>query len=156
MNRSEYVEILVTAYKGELYGEAWFKDLIDHSQSQEIVQKFSAMVRLETKTKEKLLPLISRLGVTGIDEDEQRIKGRRLAQESIKLSWPAFIEWFKTEVIPFVELYDRLESIAPPEDRDVVVFLAQHERALLEFARRESAGESNTSLDPVLALLNER
>jgi len=41
----------------------------------------------------------------------------------------------------------------PTADKEVLTFLAAHERALLVFSERELAGETETALAPVLALL---
>jgi len=154
MDRAEYIEKLKIAYEGELYGEAWFGAMAERAPTVDTRRKFAAMARLEILTKATLAPLIAKLGIVGINESEQREKGRLLAQKTTELSWADFIAWFETEVAPFVEIYDELEAHAPAEEANVVAHLAQHERALLEFIRREAAGQSDTSIAPILSMLD--
>jgi hypothetical protein len=113
------------------------------------------MARLEVETQAHLAPLVRRLGIGGIDVAVQREKGIRLARKNAELSWPAFIAWFEIEIARFVVLYDQLEAEGPVEDAAVLAQLARHERALLEFARLEKAGELDSSIDPVLALVSD-
>ena len=54
---------------------------------------------------------------------------------------------------PAIERFERLLAIAPEEDREVVQILVDHELALKRFAERELAGDPETSLDPVRAVI---
>lgn len=155
MNRAEYATKIKAAYEGEWYGEAWFDAMAAGAENAGTRHKFEAMARLEAQTRGHLEPIIARLGITGIDTAALREKGHRLAQQSMTLSWSAFIAWFESVIAPFVERYDELEGQGPTEDAVALSHLARHERALLEFARREAAGRSDCSIDPVLVLIDE-
>ncbi|SEJ38339.1 hypothetical protein [Paraburkholderia diazotrophica] len=156
MNRTEYIARIKAAYEGELYGETWFATMAGHAVAPDRQRKLAAIAQLEYQTRSRMTPLITRLGITGIDEAAQREKGMRLAREHARQSWPAFIGWFIEEIGRFVTLYDEMERNSTEEDAAILGELARHERALLEFARLEAAGLPDRSLEPVLALLNTR
>ncbi len=61
---------------------------------------------------------------------------------------------FKKTIAEYVEFFERLEADGRPEDRKVLAAVTAHERAIQAFAESEVAGQSETSLEPVLALLD--
>jgi hypothetical protein len=156
MNRTGYIARIKAAYEGELYGETWFAAMAGDAMTPDRRRKFVAMAQLEHQTRLCLMPLVTRLGITGVDEAAQRDKGIRLARQHAGQSWPAFIAWFIEEITRFVALYDEMARNSTEEDAAILDELARHERALLEFARLEAEGLTDRSLDPVLALLDTR
>ena len=154
MDRTAYIAGIKAAYEGELYGEAWFAAMAREASAPDRQRKLATMARLEAQTAMRMLPLVRRLGITGIDEAAQREKGIRLAQQHVGQSWPVFIAWFIDEIGRFVTRYDELERNSAREDAAILADLARHERALLEFARLEAQGMPDRSLEPVLALLD--
>jgi hypothetical protein len=156
VDRTAYIAGVKAAYEGELYGEAWFGAMAREASAPDRQRKLATMARLEAQTAMRMLPLVQRLGITGIDEAAQREKGIRLAQQHVGQSWPAFIAWFIDEIGRFVTRYDELARNSAPEDAAILAGLARHERALLEFARLEAQGKPDRSLEPVLALLDTR
>ncbi|MBP0588455.1 hypothetical protein J8I87_01730 [Paraburkholderia sp. LEh10] len=156
MNRTDYIARIKAAYEGELFGEAWFAAMAADAMAPDRRRKLAAMAQLEYQTRMRMMPLVTRLGITGIDEAAQREKGIRLAREHAGQSWPAFISWFIEEIARFVTLYDEMERTSTEEDAAILAELARHERALLEFARLEAAGRPDRSLERVLALLDNR
>jgi hypothetical protein len=154
VDRTAYIASIKAAYEGELYGEAWFAAMAREARAPDRQRKLATMAQLEAQTAMRMMPLVRRLGITGIDEAAQREKGIRLAAQHVGQSWPAFIAWFVDEIGRFVTLYDELARNSPPEDAAILAELARHEQALLEFARLEAAGTPDRSLEPVLALLD--
>ena len=73
--------------------------------------------------------------------------------EYAKLSWTEALEQMMTLLDPAIERLERLLAMAPEEDRDTVQILVDHELALKRFAERELAGDPETSLDPVRAVI---
>ncbi|MBN3752117.1 hypothetical protein G3N95_04135 [Paraburkholderia sp. Tr-20389] len=156
MDRTAYIASIKAAYEGELYGEAWFAAMAREATAPDRQRKLTTMAWLEAQTAMRMMPLVRRLGIDGIDEAAQREKGIRLAQRHAGQSWPVFIAWFIDEIGRFVTLYDELERNGPPEDAAILAELARHERALLDFACLEAEGMPDRSLEPVLALLDMR
>ena len=54
-----------------------------------------------------------------------------------------------TLVEPAIERFRELLDMAPKEHREAVQILFDHEVAIRDFAKRELAGDTETSLDPV-------
>ncbi|WP_321574351.1 hypothetical protein [Paraburkholderia franconis] len=140
--------------RSELYGETWFAIMARDAITPDRRRKLAAIAQLEYQTRIRMTPLITRLGITGIDEAAQREKGMRLARQHARQSWPAFIGWFIDEIGRFVTLYDEMERNSTEEDAAILAELARHERALLEFACLEAESLPDRSLEPVLALLD--
>jgi hypothetical protein len=149
---ADYLRRILSAYEGEIYGEALFGDLARSIEPAANRLKMEALAALEAETRRRLAPLVQRYAIDVADETPQIEKGRLLAAEMKALGWTALIERLGRIVEPAVDRYDALAEAARPEDRDALDYLAWHERALLDFVaaeREERAG----SLDSVHALL---
>ena len=70
-----------------------------------------------------------------------------------KLSWTEALEQMVPVLDPAIERFEKLLEMAPNEDRETVQILVDHEVALKRFAERELAGDPQTSLDPVRAVI---
>jgi hypothetical protein len=79
--------------------------------------------------------------------------GEALAAQWAGIDRREFARRLNQMVSDYVVRYDSLAEEATTADKEVLTFLAAHERALLVFSERELAGETETALAPVLALL---
>ena len=79
--------------------------------------------------------------------------GEALAAQWAGIDRREFARRLNQMVSDYVVRYDSLAEEATAADKDILTFLAAHERALLVFSKRELAGETETALAPVLALL---
>lgn len=57
--------------------------------------------------------------------------------------WHAFLDWMYDVTLPYVAIYEDLASTACPEDQEILLFLARHERALADFLELEMRGDPN-------------
>ncbi len=99
-----------------------------------------------------LAPLLHRSSVDGGDDERSRRTGGDNAALIAEQSWEEFLTQFGPATDAALERYHRLRAIAPDPD-PVLDELIAHEEALQAFSAAEIRGESETSLDPVRAVI---
>ena len=77
MDRATYLKEIVAAYQGEVRGEATFSTLAEHATNDEELEIWKTLARLESTTRQRLMPLMERHGLDTAPDEEQR----RLGQE---------------------------------------------------------------------------
>ena len=147
---SEYRDGILQAWQGEQWGKAFFDQLAERTDDAGHRAKWQVLGQLEEATGNALTPLVA-------DSAEPDPEGYRevdtFVAEYAKLSWTEALEQMMTLLDPAIERLERLLAMAPEEDRDTVQILVDHELALKRFAERELAGDPETSLDPVRAVI---
>ncbi len=142
------------AWRGEVWGEAFFLALAEHGAVSAIRDRIEMLARLEAWTRERLRPLVERLGLDSSLREDDRAGGRGRSAAWAGLDRDQIMTRLAELVVPYVVRYDRLaEAAAAGADRAILADLAEHERALAAFAREELNGNGDRSLDAVLALL---
>jgi hypothetical protein len=155
MDRHGYEQEIKAAFEGEIWGEAFFLALASSERPAEQRRRLLILARLETETGLAMQQLADRLGLNDGDRQPHLAAGAERAAPWQELDWREAMQRLKAMIAPYVERYDALAAAARPEDHDILNQLAAHERALLIFAERELAGDSEQSLDAVLALLEK-
>ena len=150
----DYLDRVVQAYQGEAFGEAIFEELARRSDDAETSDKWKALAQLERETKERLMPLVASLGGDVRVSPDSYPGGKQLAERWERQTFDELMLEFKNTISEYVAFFECLEKDARPEDRGVLAAVAAHERAIQAFAEREVAGHRETSLEPVLALLD--
>ncbi len=147
---SEYHDGILLAWQGEHWGKAFLDQLAERTDDAGQRAKWQVLAQLEEATGNALTPLVD-------DSAEPDPEGYRqvdaFVDEYAKLSWAEAMEQMMTLLDPAIERFERLLALAPEEDRDTVQILVDHELALKRFAERELAGDPETSLDPVRAVI---
>ncbi len=146
-------QYLSDAYQGEVLGEAFFALLAEREPEPEPAAKWRLLERLERHVKGRLRAELAR---RGIDTDESRVKieeGRAAATGLGALPWTQRVEAFANAVRGFVAEFETSAAAAPDDLKEVADFVLEHERALLSFAERETAGQGATSCDAVTTFL---
>ena len=147
---SEYRDGILQAWQGEHWGKAFFDQLVERSDDAGQRAKWQVLGQLEEATGNALTPLVG-------DSAEPDPEGYRQVDTFVdayaKLSWTEALGQMMTLLDPAIERFERLLALAPDEDRDTVQILVDHELALKRFAERELAGDPETSLDPVRAVI---
>jgi hypothetical protein len=108
-----------------------------------------ALATLERCTKELLAPSMERLGIP-TDPDEATLEVAKAL--SAEYDYPAMVSSLPAVTGEYLGYYSRLRELVDEKDSGAINLLIAHEMALELFARRESAGETETSLDPIRAL----
>jgi hypothetical protein len=153
METELYRREIQAAYVGEIWGAAFFEALSQQTSLAPIRDRLLMLARLETMTRDRLRPLAERLGLDTTVNPKDVAAGQALAAQWAGIDRREFARKLNEMVSDYVVRYDSLVEEATPADMEVLTFLAAHERALLVFSERELAGETETALAPVLALL---
>src|SRR4029434_4282291 len=78
MERAAYLKEIVNAWQFEVWGEATFSTLAEHATSEDEVEIWRTLTRLEATTRERLIPLLQRHGLdTTPDPSRRRICEQR-------------------------------------------------------------------------------
>ena len=151
---SDYETYLEERFQGEVYGEAVFRAMAEHSDDPGRVRKLRVLEQLERETKERLLPALREAGSVAEESAERVAEGEALGAEMAKAPWLDLMRGFQQQLGPLIADFERAEALAPAGREDLLQHVTAHERALLAFADGEVAGnDSNANLEPVVALL---
>jgi hypothetical protein len=153
LDTERYRREIQAAYVGEIWGAAFFEALSQQTSLAPIRDGLLTLARLEIETRARLRPLAERLGLDTTVDPRDVAQGKARADQWAGIDRREFARRLSQLVSDYVVHYDSLVQEAAPADTEILTFLAAHERALLVFSERELAGETETALGPVLALL---
>jgi hypothetical protein len=144
----EAIRLWVESYQGEVLGEAYFAGMAQRVTDPMLREKIDLLACLERSTKELLEPVIRRLGVSA--EPDPAVLDA--AGNVTDVEYLPMLKSFVTAAAEYLGRYTRLRSLVEPSDASIVDQLIAHELAFELFARRELAGESDNSTEPIHAL----
>lgn len=147
-SNDEAVRLWVESYQGEVLGEAYFAGMADRNTDPALREKIDLLRCLERSTKELLEPVIRRLG-TPAEPDKATVDA---AGNVTDVEYLPMLKNFVGAAAQYLGRYTRLRSLVEPSDASIVDQLIAHELAFELFARRELAGETDTSTEPIRAL----
>jgi hypothetical protein len=148
-----YRREIQAAYIGEIWGAAFFEALSQQASLEPIRDALLMLARLEGETQARLRPLAERLGLDTTEDPKDVAQGKARAEQWAGIDRYEFARRLHELVSDYVVRYDSLAEAAAATDTEELAFLAAHERALQVFSEREIAGDTETALGPVLALL---
>jgi hypothetical protein len=141
-------------YQGEILGEAMFDSMLRSAHNESERYKIALMLQLETETKARLRPFLVAEGVPVQEDPRMRPEGEQFARELEGATWNEKMRVLAESIgSTWLPRYRELTMLLPPPLRAVGESMVAHEQALCEMARREVAGESDRSDEPVRALL---
>ncbi len=153
MSPEDYEKNVIASYQGEVYGEALFKALAATAEDDDIAYKWRVLARLETENKERLIPIVRRIGGEAALVPTRDDEVAAHAAERRDLSWSENMAIYEPRAPGLEPIYTELLAAAgSAEDRAAMQGLIDHSRGFFEVVRREVTGEADT-LAPVLALL---
>jgi len=145
----------VKAYQGEVTGELLFQSLAEAMEDSDNRQKLEILTLLERRTREALVPVMERNGLS-TDPDPENLAATKVIRDvAASMSWAEL--WTSAESITteFLALYTRIKTLATDE-QEAADLLVAHEEALRDFGRKELAGHGDSSLDAITALPHMR
>src|SRR5262245_13681480 len=148
---SEYDDLLLDAYRGEVLGAALFGTMADAAPDDRRREQLRALQRVEARTAARLRELVDAAGLEPGD-DAAAADGLRMAEGAGGQDWTAFLTALRTALPPFLTDFERLQEIGAPDD-PVLTDLVAHEHAIDRFAELEIEGRHAEALDVLEAHL---
>lgn len=145
---SEYDDLLLDAYNGEVFGDAFFGSLAEKQPDEERREKLKTLQTVEARTATSLRRLITNAGLHP-DASVPRQEGEKLAAQVDPESWHELLRGLRDALPQFLTKFERLQEIAPSPNDPALVALVNHERAIEKFAELELAGDERGSLKPL-------
>jgi hypothetical protein len=140
---SDYNELLLEAYTGELFGNAIFTEMAGRDEWREHRPTLEALASIEQRTADGLRPLVDAAGIDVGDEDKPRREGRELG--AIGGSWDGFVKALFDALPPFLANFVRLRELAADPRHPALTALVAHEQTISAFAQLELAGHHDIS-----------
>jgi hypothetical protein len=156
---SSYTEALQDFYSGEVLGEAVYSALLGSARNDDERLKWGTLLQLETETKAWLRAPMVAHGVSIEEQPADRGKGIALAEQVKPLSWSEQMQGLHhaiaTEFVPRYQSHaDAAKARGRADEEGVCLYMVEHEKSQVEFARRELAGASmDQSLEPLVRFL---
>jgi hypothetical protein len=146
---SEYDDLLLDAYRGEVLGAALFGALADTATDDRQRDQLRALQRVEARTATRLRELVDAAGLDA-GPDGPVGDGVQMADAMRGADWSAFLTTLRGALPPFLANFERLRAIGACDD-PVLEDLVAHERAIDRFA--ELDGRHADALDVLEAHL---
>jgi hypothetical protein len=144
---SEYEDLLLDAYKGELFGDAFFGALADAQPDPDRREKLRTLQTVEARTATSLRRLVGDAGLHA-DPAVSRREGAQLAAGLDPENWDELLRGLRDALPQYLEKFVRLREIARTPTDPALDALVNHERAIERFAELELAGDKK-SLKPL-------
>ena len=141
---SEYDDLLLDAYRGEVLGAALFGAMADAATDDQQREQLYALQRVEARTATRLRDLVDGAGLDA-GADGPASDGRRMAEATRDADWATFLTTLRGALPPFLANFERLREIGFRDD-PVLEDLVAHERAIDRFAELELEGRHADAL----------
>ena len=149
---SEYDDLLLDAFRGEVLGAALFGAMADAATDDRQREQLQALQRVEARTATRLRDLVDAAGLDA-GTDGPAADGVQMAEATRDGDWATFLTTLRSALPPFLANFERLREIGVPDD-PVLEDLVAHERAIDRFADLELQGrhvDALAALDAHLA-----
>lgn len=137
----------------EILGEQLFKVAARLSTNANQRKKWQALAALETQTKDYFLDYLKQsqqhAKADAIAKLQASVSGAALAL----LPWNMAMQLLEDGTRQFLQAFERLQQHSSPEDLAFFTYVVEHELAIQRFAQLERQGNTEHSLQPVLALM---
>jgi hypothetical protein len=153
MDRAEYLNAVNKyMYQGEVLGEALLACYVGLKEDAARRYKWGTILQLETETKARLRPFLTKLGLS-IAQDDTRDVVAEFAKNFTSKSWGDHMQELAGITDVYLEKFRTIATAAPDDEREVTHSMVLHEAAINRFANLELHGDSANSLNDVIAQL---
>jgi hypothetical protein len=142
---------LAVAFEEEASGQAYFAALATHRSGRER-EALELFVRLEELATRALQPMVTAHECAVFTPHGMHRQGEREAASLASFTWPQLLERMVREYPAYVAEFEELVGMAPDADRSTLQLLVDHQMAMIEFARRELAGEPDATA-PLISMI---
>ena len=152
MTTPVYPECIRELYESEISGEAFSLALLRVAKNERDRYQLGTLLQLETETKARLRPLLSKYGQS-LSEDMElsEVDGAVAAYQAVDFA--EFAALMKPAVQGFLSRFQEIELVGPPEDQKILNSMVRHESSILKWLEMESEGNTEGSLDAMIAEL---
>ena len=150
---SEYDDLLLEAYRGEVLGAALFGAMADTEPDHGRREQLAALREVEAQTAARLQTLVETSGIDAGPDDSPRSDGVQLAEGAREQPWHDFLGGLRSALPAYLEKFERLQTIGAPDD-PILAELVAHERAIDRFAELEREGRGADALAVLRAHLD--
>lgn len=137
---ADYRAALLTAYEEEVTGEGYFGELARQHPPGRVADALHLLHDLEVVTAAAVLPLIRRHGLTPRPRAALLAAGQEEAQRTPRRPWAELLGEMARDYDAYMAEFAELERLAPSADHTLTRCLADHEAAIIAFARAELTG----------------
>ena len=152
MTDTKYPECLRELIESEIFGEAVSLALLEVARNERERYHFASLLQLETETKARLRPLLYKYKVS-LSENMALGHIDGIVQGYLNSSWEVFAKANIQIVEGFLTRFKKIVVVGPDEDREILESMIRHETAILRWFDMEGRGETEGSLDGILAEL---
>ncbi len=139
---NKYLNTLLTYYEEEVAGEAYFYGLMEHFEEQE---KLALLAEVENRASESIVSLLNKYQLKPRSATELNTEGKGHVSRHESLTWDELMTHMVVHYPGYLENFAALQKMAPPEDLLALNRLMNHEVAVIEFAKKELAGDPDST-----------
>jgi dimethylamine/trimethylamine dehydrogenase len=147
---ADYLDTLLRYYEEEIEGEAYFYGLAEHFKERE---KTRLLARVERHSIAMIEPLLQKYSLQSRDEATLALEGRRHVESHQSYAWPQFMRHIIERYPGYLDDFKALERMAPTADLPALQHLTEHEVVVIDFAKKELAGDADSCV-PLLDYLD--
>jgi hypothetical protein len=151
-----YEEELIRRYQTEVFGEAYFNQMLSQFDAPEHKFKAAVMLQLETETKARVRAMMLSLGMDVKESQDSREIGTNMAEEMRGKPWLDAISEFRELAIKLLDEEKEIAAKAPSEYQAYAQSMVAHGQCFFDFSELELNGESDVSLRPIIELLEHK
>jgi hypothetical protein len=146
---TEYQELLLAAFEGERFGEAFFATMAEGETDEDRLAKLRTLEEIEAHTAAVLEPLVKQAGLPIGDGADSVRAGHELGAASAAGGWDTFTKGLNDALPDFLASFVRCRELAPDPQDPALVALIAHEQAISTFAQLECTGRGHLSHAPL-------
>jgi len=141
----DYEGTLLLYFEEEIMGEAYFNGMAERFETPSQKRNLTLLAEVERFTAEAVRPLLEKHGLVARPDPVLHQLGREQIDKSASLGWDGFVDYMVERYPEYMPAFYALEAMAPVEDLKELKILTQHEVVVIDFARKEQAGDPDSS-----------
>ena len=131
-------------YEEEIAGESYFEGLAGKFSNPLQKLKMQLLAQVETHAAAAIAPLLEQYGLTPKSCTELHKSGYQQASE-VANDWDELLAEMRETFPGYFADFERLEALAPPQDRARLKMLSAHEVAAIKFLDTEAKSNPNSA-----------